>query len=227
MIDQPTVFIVDDDELTCQTLAATLQAMELRSETFESADKFLQNYDPRRPGCMLIDLRMPGMSGLELLARLASYETRIPAVMLSCFAEVRSAVQAMKLGAVDFLEKPYRLAELRETIWKALQLDAVRRRKALPKPGDPWRRFKSLNDDERQVLQMTVEGKPNKAIAKRLGIGLRTVHVRRAAIMRKLNVRSRAELVQLAVAADLQAGYQAISPPHPIGREATMAPLVR
>jgi two-component system response regulator FixJ len=104
MIDQPTVFIVDDDELTCQTLAATLQGMELRSETFESADKFLQNYDPRRPGCILIDLRMPGMSGLELLERLAACESRIPAVMLSCYGEVRSVVQAMKLGAGNNLE---------------------------------------------------------------------------------------------------------------------------
>jgi two-component system response regulator FixJ len=115
----------------------------------------------------------------------------------------------------------------RETIWKALQLDAARRRRALPKPEEPWRRLKSLNDDERQVLQMTVEGKPNKAIAKRLGIGLRTVHVRRAEIMKKLNVSSRAELVQLAVAADLQAGGQAISPLRHDGREATMASLVR
>src|SRR3569623_891091 len=121
MIDHPTVFIVDDVELSCQTLAASLQGLELRSETFESADKFLRSYDPRRPGCMLIDLRMPGMSGLELLERLAACESRIPAVMLCCYGEVRSVVQAMKLGAVDFLEKPYRLAELRETIWKALQ----------------------------------------------------------------------------------------------------------
>ncbi len=194
-----TVFIVDDDPAVRQGLAMLVKSMQLQAECFASAQEYLQVSDPDRPGCLLIDVRMPGMSGLELLDRLAARGVHLPAIMISAYGDVPMVVRAMKSGATDFLEKPCRDHELWEAIQSALQRDAENRRRKNQRVlvGE---RLERLTPGEQEVLEMLVEGGSNKAIAAKLGLSVRTIEVRRAKIMRKMEADSLAELVRLALA---------------------------
>lgn len=199
---QATVFIVDDDQATRESLAAVVGSMGFPTESFESAESMLEGLDTDRTGCALIDLRLPGMSGLELMEQLLARQAPLGIVMISAHGEVRAAVRAMKNGAVDFLQKPYAMEELRESLFRAVELGATR---SLSKGMPPSLAvLDTLSDSERQVLELTVRGVANKNIASRLGMSLRTVHIRRAALMRKLDVKNRSELIRLAVQFDLQ-----------------------
>jgi two-component system response regulator FixJ len=197
MLSSPTVVVVDDDDQVRESLAALIQSMNMEVECFASGQEFLDCYSADRPGCIVLDLRMPQLSGLEVIDELASRNIQSPVIMISGHGDIPAAVSAMKAGAVDFFEKPYRGASLMESVRRALQRDATNReaqgnRRAL------LERYESLTDDEKDVLQLTALGKPDKAIALKLDWSLRTIQLRRASLMRKLNVHSRAELIRLA-----------------------------
>jgi FixJ family two-component response regulator len=171
--------------------------MGVRATTFASAEEFLSNYDGSHCSCLIVDLRMHGMSGLELLEAVSRRPSRPPAVLVSAFADVPTAVKAMSLGAVTVLQKPYRSEELWDSISVALAI-SHNRRQSEAQLRERQQRMASLTPDEIQVLDRILEGRPNKGIARELGVGLRTVEGRRHSIMAKLGARSLAELVHTA-----------------------------
>lgn len=199
---QPTVFIVDDDKPSRDSAAAVVDTLGFPAESYESAESMLAAWKPDRAGCALIGLSLPGMSGLELMQHLLARQAPLGMVMISARGEVRAAVRAIKQGAVDVLQKPYAMEELRVSL-----LRAVDEGKSRCSSNDMPARLAALgtlSESERQVLELTVRGLANKNIASRLGMSLRTVHIRRAALMRKLDVKNRSELIRLVVQFDLQ-----------------------
>jgi FixJ family two-component response regulator len=197
MATDATVFIIDDDHGTRESLVSLIDLMELPSEAYESAEAMLNAYDGQRVGCALIDLRLPGISGLELLERLKERNSPLGMVMITAHGEVPAAVTAMKNGAVDFLQKPYSPDALKESVRRALEVGTNRARTA--HVSQAAAALDKLTDSERRVLELTIEGMPNKDIATRLGISLRTVHIRRASLLEKLGAKNRAELVRLVI----------------------------
>jgi two-component system, LuxR family, response regulator FixJ len=191
------VYIVDDDASARGSVAALVQSMGVRATTFASAEEFLEAYDESKCSCLIVDLRMGGMSGLELLEAVSRRPSRPPAVLVSAFADVPTAVRAMSLGAVTVLQKPYQSEELWNSISVALAISQNRRRDEAYL-RERQQRMASLTLDEIQVLDRILEGRPNKGIARELGVGLRTVEGRRHSIMAKLGARSLAELVHTA-----------------------------
>ena len=201
-----TVFVVDDDPAARQSVAALVESMGLCAETFESAESFLQAYDSARPGCLVTDLRMFGMSGLELQEALFRDKISLPVIVITAFADVPLAVRAMKHGAITLLEKPCHEQELVSNINRAIELDSVTRHKTA-QVRSIKQRLDTLTGGERAVMQLLITGKMNKNIAKELDLGLRTVELRRHQIMKKMQVDSVAELVRLVMEAgesDLQ-----------------------
>lgn len=199
--NEPTVFIIDDDPAVRQALDVLVKSMHLRPEMYASAEEFLDTYDARRPGCMLLDVRMPGIGGLELLERLGAQETHVPVILLSAYGDVPMVVRAMKSGATTFLEKPCRDQQLWEAIQDALKWD-VKNRTLAARKGRIERRIARLTDGEREVLAMLIDGMPNKGIAAQLGLSVRTIEVRRAKVMGKMEADSLAELIRLTLSAD-------------------------
>ncbi|HVX14623.1 MAG TPA: response regulator [Pirellulales bacterium] len=197
MSEDATVFIIDDDRATRETLASFVGTMGLKAEPHESAEALLATYDGKRAGCALIDLRLPGMNGLDLMDELSARQAPLGVVMITAHGEVPAAVRAMKAGAVDFLQKPCPPAELRDSIRRALDLGAAQ----VQATGEPTPNtlFENLTDSERQVLDLTIAGVPNKSIVSQLGISLRTVHMRRASLMRKFGATNRSQLIRLAL----------------------------
>lgn len=198
MTDEPTVFLVDDDSAVRQSLTALVKVVFPRVEAFSSGAEFLAAYRHNRPGCLVLDVAMPGMSGLELHRKLIQDKIDIPVVFISGHGNVQMAVGAMQAGAVDFLEKPCREQELWDSIRKGLDLDERnRRRKA--RRNEAQQRIAGLTAGEREVLDLILEGKLNKEIAAELGLSIRTIEDRRARLMKKTQVNSVAQLVQLAM----------------------------
>lgn len=197
MLSSPTVVVVDDDDQVRESLAALIQSMNLEVECFASGQEFLDSYSADRPGCIVLDLRMPQLSGLDVIDELTTRNIQSPVIMISGHGDIPAAVSAMKAGAVDFFEKPYRGAALMESVRRALQRDATNR-KAQGHRRALVERYESLTPDEKDVLHLTALGKPDKAIALKLDWSLRTIQLRRASLMRKLNAHSRAELIRLA-----------------------------
>lgn len=193
---QPTVYVIDDDPAIRKSLAAMISVMGLQVDLCGTAEEFLDACDGTQPGCVVLDLRLPGMDGLELMEICQQRGMRLQVIMISGHGEVSMAVKAMRLGAIDFLEKPYHTGELRERILEAVRLDAAYRQQR-----DEQRvvrsRLDSLSSDERAALDLMVAGRTNPQIVTELGISLRTVHSRRAAILEKMNAGSRAELLQM------------------------------
>lgn len=161
-----------------------------------SGQEFLERYEPGAIGCLVVDLRMAGMSGLQLLAAMADRDIRLPAVMISGHGDIPAAVQAMKEGVIDFLEKPYRIDALRESVRRGIQLHRASQAEE-SRQAQLRGRLDQLSATERDVLELTVAGLPDKAIAARTGVSLRTVQLRRASLMKKLDVESRIELVRI------------------------------
>jgi len=193
----PMVTVVDDDDQVRDSLVALIKSMNFHVECFASGRDFLDSYHHPRPGCVVLDLRMPQLSGLDVIAELSARNIHVPIIMISGHGDIPAAVSAMKAGAIDFLEKPYRGSALMESVRKAVEIDA-RQRDALDQRRELADRYERLTPDERQVLELTAEGKPDKSIALRLDLSLRTIQLRRASVMRKLHVHSRAELIRLA-----------------------------
>lgn len=193
--NEPTVFIVDDDASVRDALEYLLRSVGLGAKKFASATEFLQAYDPGSPGCLVLDVRMPGMSGLELQEELEERGSTLPIIFVTAHGDVPMAVHAVKAGAVDFLIKPFRDQELLDRVQQAIQDDA-KVRDQLENRAAIVDCIGSLTPREREVMDMVVDGKANKVIAIDLGISQRTVEIHRARVMEKMQVASVAQLVQ-------------------------------
>ena len=197
MQQQPaTVFVVDDDEGVRNSLRFLLKSVGLASRTLASASEFLDSYKPSQPGCLVLDVRMPGMSGLELQQQLNLRGATIPVIFITGHGDVPMAVEAMQHGAFDFLQKPFRDQELIDRIQRALERDA-RSRTVLAQHARIRQRIESLTPREREVLTLMTKGKPNKVMAAELGVSQRTIEIHRARVMEKTAAASLAQLVRM------------------------------
>jgi FixJ family two-component response regulator len=192
----PTVFVVDDDPAARRAIAWMLESVGRRVETFDCGEAFLQTHRPDRSGCLILDLRMPGMSGLTMLEELTRRGIGLPVIILTGYGEVAVAVEALQRGAVDFIEKPVDDARLQQCIDTAFALDAERRRRECLRHARILR-IGRLTPREREVMSMVVAGKANKVVAYELGISEKTVESHRARMMSKLEVESLPDLVRL------------------------------
>lgn len=195
MADKPTVFIVDDDPDLCEALRWLLESDGLSAECCHSAESFLETYDPDRPGVLVLDVRMRGMSGIDLLRHLSETGSAPPVIMLTGHGDIPMAVDSLKCGAVDFLQKPVHDRVLLGRIREAIRIDAETRQQQVDIAGI-INRMESLTPREREVLDMVVSGKANKGIACELCVSEKTVEVHRKHVMRKMDVRSVVELVR-------------------------------
>jgi two-component system, LuxR family, response regulator FixJ len=197
---QPAVYIVDDDQATRKSLRWLVETLGVPVKTFHCAVSFLDAYDPNQPGCLILDVMMPGMSGLDLLREMNERHIEIPVIVLTGYGDVPTAVRALKNGAIEFLEKPPNDETLLEHIRKALALDSRRRRErgALEIVRE---RMAKLTPREYQILQLVIEGLSSKEIAVRLSVSFKTVEAHRAKIMRKMEAESVAQLVRMVVSA--------------------------
>jgi FixJ family two-component response regulator len=212
METEPTVFIIDDDPAVRQSLAVLIRSMHLRVEVFDSAQQFFDDSVAARVGCLLLDVRMPGMSGLELLEILHRGEVHIPAIVISAYGDVPMVVRAMKAGAVNFLEKPCRDQQLWEAIQDALRWDAAHRQ-YLAERAKYLHRLERLTPAEHQVLERLIDGESNKTIAAELDVSVRTIEVRRAKLMKKMKADSLAKLIRVTLAADPHYGRRPAAGP--------------
>jgi len=193
-----TVFVVDDDQAMRNSLKWLISSVGMRVETFASADDFLAGYYPGRAGCLLLDVRMPGMSGLELQEVLAERDIQLPVIIITGHGDVPMAVRALKSGAIDFIEKPFNDELLLDAIRNALVLDE-RRRDVQQERAEVAGRLIQLTPREREVMDMVTDGKSNKEIAADLGVSAKTVEAHRARVMEKMCAGSLAELVRMAL----------------------------
>ena len=192
--NEPTVYIVDDDASVRHAPLTLVRAMHLQAEAYESAGQFLDALNSTRPGCILLDVRMPGTSGLELLEQFGREEVPLPVIVMSAYGDVPTVVRAMKAGALDFLEKPCRDQQLWEAIQEALRWDS-RHRQQLALRVKVRQRLQRLTTGEHDVLRLLVDGWANRAMATQLKVSVRTIEVRRAKLMKKMKAESLAELI--------------------------------
>lgn len=194
------VFAVDDEVFTLNALTRVLKQAGLRAITFSSAEEFLASHDPEQHGCLLLDVSMPGMNGLELQKALKERQSKIPVIILTGNSTVRMAVDAIKDGAIDFIEKPFDNKELLKSVWHAIETDA-RNRFALQQRARITQHLEKLTAREREVMGLMIEGKSTKAIACLLGTSARTCEQHRARVMEKMQATSLAELVRMSITA--------------------------
>jgi two-component system response regulator FixJ len=190
------IFIVDDDETLRGSLRWLLESLKLNVHTYASAREFLLSYDPAQPGCLLLDVRMPEISGLQLQDILKERGIRIPIIIITGHADVSMAVRAMKAGALDFIEKPFNDQDLLENVQQALEID-TRQRREEDQQRIASEHLASLTSREREVLEKVLYGKPNKRIAAELGISTKTVEAHRSKVMEKIGVNSPLELASV------------------------------
>jgi FixJ family two-component response regulator len=202
MSNRPTVFVVDDDQAMRNSLKWLIESVSMEVETFDSADAFIKSYYPGRSGCLLLDVRMPGMSGLELQEYLRDNQIAIPVIIITGHGDVPMAVRAMKSGAVDFIEKPFNDELLLESIRHALAID-VKQRDMQKQRAEIATRLARLTPREHEVMVMVTNGKANKEIATGLGVSSKTVEAHRARVMEKMQANSLADLVRMAINANL------------------------
>ncbi len=194
--DTAVVYVVDDDEAVRDSLALLLESVELPCRTFASAAEFLETHDPDQHSCLVADIRMPGMSGLDLQEELNRRSSTIPILFITGHGDVPMAVDAMKSGALDFIQKPFRDQELLDRIHQALESDEKHREenRELSETRD---RLERLTARETEVMHRVVQGQANKVIAMDLGVSQRTVEIHRARVMQKMGARSLAQLVRM------------------------------
>lgn len=197
MKTQAAVYVIDDDASVRKSLERLIRSAGLHVETFPSARDFLSYTPPDRPCCLVLDLKMPGITGLELQEKLAALHRPTPIIFITGFGNVPASVQAMKAGAVDFLEKPFEDKTLLDAIHRAIDHD-MKDRQRNNELAAIKKRAESLTNREREVFKLVVTGMLNKQIAFQLGIAEKTVKVHRARIMRKMDAQSLADLVRLA-----------------------------
>ena len=194
---EPTVYVVDDDDAVRDSLMDLVDSVGLKAEEFASAQAFLDSYDEKRPGCLVLDIRMPGMSGLDLQDRLSEVGSVLPIIFITGHGDVPMAVRAMQRGAVDFIQKPFRDQELLDRI--NIALEKGNQSFAVQEQVEEFAsRVGTLTQREREVMEMIVNGKANKVIAVDLGLSQRTVELHRARVMEKMKARTLADLVRMA-----------------------------
>ena len=193
---KPTIYIVDDDDGMRRALTVLMTTVGYHAVPFAKPTDFLAKHDPRQPGCLVLDVRMPEMSGLEVQQQLNRSGALIPVILITGHGDIPMAVQAMKDGAFDFLQKPFRDQELLDRINAALKQDAENRA-AVERLADVKARAESLTPREREVMALVVDGRANKVIAIDLGLSERTVEIHRANVMEKMGARSVAHLVKM------------------------------
>src|SRR5579864_5344179 len=198
----PTVFVVDDDEGVRNSLRFLLKSVGLTTRALSSASEFLEAYKQNQPGCLVLDVRMPGMSGIELQQQLNLRGATIPVIFITGHGDIPMAVEAMQHGAFDFLQKPFRDQDLIDRIQRALERDA-KNRAALTQHAKIRERFESLTPRECEVLALMTKGKPNKIMAAELGVSQRTVEIHRGRVMEKSGAASLAQLIRMVL--DLEA----------------------
>lgn len=196
MTTDPTVFIVDDDPAVRESTELLLQSRGIKTRCFPQAQAFLDAYNPGLRGCVLVDVRMPGLSGLDLQARLAGAGSTLPVIVITGHGDVPMAVRAIKAGALDFLEKPFDARALEALVRRALELDASRR-KERQRIETERARVALLTERERQVLVRISQGHYNRVIADELGISISTVEAHRRKVMEKLRAHTMYELVRI------------------------------
>jgi two-component system response regulator DctR len=200
--EQPTVYVVDDDEGARTSVRALVRSMGIQVETFDSAEAFLSSFVPNAPGCLVTDVRMLGMSGIELQEKLATDGIMLPVIIITAHAETPLTVRAVKAGAVTVLEKPCRDYELYDAIRDAMLQDTTRRSQAAEHDAF-LQRIATLSAQEREVLELMIEGLANKVIARRMDVSVRTVENRRQRIFEKTGTESLAELIRLFIESKL------------------------
>jgi two-component system response regulator FixJ len=200
MPPEPIVFVVDDDRAMRESLRWLLESVGLTVRTYANAADFLREYEPTQPGCLVLDVRMPGMSGLDLQADLVRRGAGLPTIVVTGHAEVPMAVRAVKAGAVDFIEKPFSDQLLLDRVRQALEIDRLER-EVRRRREEARRRLETLTAREREVLMLVAAGKANKEIAAELGLSQKTVEVHRSHVMSKMFVDSLAELIRVAILA--------------------------
>lgn len=194
--EEAVVYVVDDDEAIRDSLRLLMRSVGLRSEVFANASDFLKSLDPARHACLLADIRMPGMSGLELQQELNERHIEIPTIFITGHGDVPMAVNAIRAGAIDFIQKPFRDQDLIDRIHEALQLDSVRS-ESRQEELNIRKRIATLTPREQEVMRKVVDGCANKVIALDLGVSQRTIELHRARVMHKMGVRSLADLVKV------------------------------
>jgi two-component system response regulator FixJ len=197
------VHVVDDEAPIRESLALLLRSVGLASRTYASAAEFLEAWQPAPDACLVVDVRMPGMSGLELQEALQERKASLPTIIITGHGDVSMAVRAMKAGASDFIEKPFNDQVLLDAVNRALEQSRGQGAASGAGREEAEAKFATLTPREREVMLLVAEGRPNKVVATRLGLSTRTVEVHRAKVMEKMQVRSLAELVRLAILCDL------------------------
>lgn len=200
MSSDPTVFIVDDDPAIRQAMEFLMRSVDMKCQIYRSADEFFSAGDATGSGCLVLDIRMPGMSGLELQERLRERGSSLPIIFITGHADVPMAVDAMQKGAFDFIQKPFRDQDLLERIAAAMKAERAKRAEHERK-SDVVDRLARLTPREREVMNLVVSGKPNKVVAYELGVSQRTVEIHRARVMDKMGARSLADLVRMTLEA--------------------------
>lgn len=192
--NKQTVYIIDDEEQVCSSLRWLFESVQLIVETYENAHLFLEQYSSNMQGCIIIDVRLPGMSGLELLELLKSKKNRIPVIVITGYGDIQMAIRAMKAGALDFIQKPFNDQFLLETVQKSLHqavnitsLDIINKR------------ISTLSDRELQICNLILDGKLNKEIAYELSISISTVEAHRGNIMHKMQAKNLAQFIKMYV----------------------------
>ena len=203
MRSEATVFLVDDEPSVLKAIARLLRASGLNVETFLSPQEFLDGYDPNTTGCLVLDVAMPGLNGLDLQEALCSKAIELPIIFLTARGDIPMSVQAMKRGAVDFLQKPANDKELLEAIRIGIDRDLANKQVRADRLGIQ-QRLATLTAREKEVLRHVISGKPNKQVAAALGVVEKTIKVHRGRIMTKMKVRSLADLVRVAERAEIK-----------------------
>jgi len=201
----PTVFIIDDDAHVRAAIELLMQSVGLPAESFASATDFLQQFDPQRPGCLVLDIRMPRMSGLELQERLSAEVLHPPIIIITGHGDIPMAVAAVQAGAVDFIEKPFRDQLLLDAIHRAITRDAKRRGQAM-QHAEIEQRLRRLTPRETEVLDQVMQGARNKVIAFELGISQSTVEAHRAKVMEKMQARTLSDLMRMVLSVEPAGG---------------------
>lgn len=201
MTRQATVHVVDDDDAVRSSLRLLLKSVGLPTIAHASAQEFLAAWDGDQPGCLVLDVRMPGMSGIELQAELNQRGAIIPVIFISGHGDIPMAVEAIQHGAFDFLQKPFRDQDLIDRVQRALASDAEHRQ-LLQQRETLKQRFESLTPREQEVLELVTQGKANKVMAGDLGVSQRTVEIHRARVMEKMGAQSLAQLVRMVLELD-------------------------